>query len=64
MAYLGISWRRLQWKERPELSEGVYTYPEQRHVIVFWEYEEGIEILLVLHERMELVRHLGGDEQK
>jgi hypothetical protein len=42
----------------------VYTYPEQRHVIVFWEYEEGIEILLVLHERMELVRHLGGDEQK
>ena len=51
------------WHERPELHEGVYTYPDQRHVIVFWEYEGGIEILRILHERMELVRHLGDDEQ-
>jgi toxin ParE1/3/4 len=51
------------WCERPELREGVYTYPEQSHVIVFWEYEDGIEILRVLHERMDLVRHVGDDEQ-
>ena len=52
------------WNERPELSEGVYTCHEQRHVIVFREYEVGIEILRVLHERMDPVRHVGDDEQK
>jgi toxin ParE1/3/4 len=52
------------WKERPELREGVYSCHEQSHVIVFREYEEGIEILRVLHERMDRVRHVGDDEQK
>ena len=51
------------WRKRPELREGVFTYRDQSHVIVFWEYEEGIEILRVLHERMDLVRHVGDDEQ-
>jgi toxin ParE1/3/4 len=51
------------WRERPELREGVYTYTEQSHIIVFREYEEGIEILRVLHQRMDLVSHFGDDEQ-
>jgi toxin ParE1/3/4 len=52
------------WSERPELTEGVYTCHEQRHAIVFREYEDGIEILRVLHERMVLVRHVEDDEHK
>jgi toxin ParE1/3/4 len=52
------------WNERPELSEGVYTRHEQSHVIVFREYAVGIEMLRVLHERMDPVRHVGDDEQK
>ncbi len=58
-----LCWNKTLWRERPELREGVYTYPEQNHVIVFWEYEDGIEILRVLHQRMDLVSHVGDDEQ-
>jgi toxin ParE1/3/4 len=54
---------RSLWRERSELLEGVYTYPEQSHVIVFREYEEGIEILRVLHQRMDLTSHVEDSEQ-
>ena len=47
------------WRLRPDLPEAVFTYTEQSHVIVFWEYEQSIEILRVLHSRMDLKRHLG-----
>ncbi len=46
------------WRQHPQLQEGVYTCTEQHHVIVFREYREGIEILRVLHERMDPARHL------
>ena len=46
------------WRERPELQEGIYTYNEHSHIIVFLEYENGIEILRILHQRMDPVRHL------
>ena len=52
------------WNVRPELSDGVYTCHEQRHVIVLRAYEVGIEILRVLPERMDPVRHVGDDEHK
>ena len=44
---------------RPELADGADTYTEQSHVIVFWEYAGGIEILRVLHTRMDLNQRLG-----
>jgi toxin ParE1/3/4 len=46
------------WKPRPEIGEGLYSYLEQSHVIVFWEQRDGIEILRVLHGRMGVQRHL------
>lgn len=49
------------WRDRPELHEGIYSYPEQHHVIVFQEYDDGIEILRVLHKRMDLARHIRDD---
>jgi len=51
-------------RERPEIREGVYTYPEQRHVIVFWECEDGIEVLRILHERMDLLSGVNGDDSR
>ncbi len=53
---------RSLWRERPEIREGVYTYPEQRHVIVFREFDDGIEILRILHERMDLVSRVQREE--
>ena len=44
---------------RITVSDGVDTYSEQSHVIVFWEYAGGIENLRVLHARMELKQRLG-----
>lgn len=52
------------WRERPEIRQGVYTYREQSHVIVFWKCEEGIEVLRVLHERMDLVSRLQGEDPR
>ncbi len=49
------------WHARPELHEGICTYPEHSHVIVFKEYEDGIEILRILHERMDPARRLRED---
>lgn len=53
---------RSLWRERPEIQEGVYTYPEQRHVIVFRKFGDGIEILRIVHERMELAGAVAREE--
>mgnify|MGYP002641068703 CR=1 FL=1 len=45
------------WHERPELGEGLHSYPERSHVIIFRRTDRGMEILRVLHERMDLGRH-------
>ncbi len=49
------------WRARPEIHDGIYTSHEQRHVIVFREYDDGIEILRVLHERMDMTHRLKND---
>ncbi len=46
------------WKARSEIKKGLFSYPEQNHVILFWERHNEIEILRVLHGRMDLERHL------
>ena len=50
------------WRERPDIREGVHTHPEKHHVIVFRGCEGGVEILRILHERMDIVRRLKGDD--
>jgi toxin ParE1/3/4 len=49
------------WKPRRDITEGLYSHPQQSHVIYF--RAEGdppgfIEIVRVLHGRMEPARHL------
>ncbi len=46
------------WKSRPELGQGLYSYLEKSHVIVFWKWRDGIEILRVLHAKMDVERHI------
>lgn len=52
---------RMEWlsdnpqlgKERKEIAEGIYTYPQGSHLIVYRESDEGIEIARVLHRSMD-----------
>lgn len=53
---------RSLWRDRPEIFDGVYTYPEQHHVIVFRNCDVGIEILRILHRRMDLVSAVKADK--
>ncbi len=49
------------WKVRPDIAEGVHCYPEQSHVIYFRSFrshQDGLEILRVLHGRMDPGAHL------
>jgi len=49
------------WKPRPDLGKGLYSYPQQSHVIFFRAQGDPpglIEIVRVLHGRMEPTRHV------
>jgi toxin ParE1/3/4 len=49
------------WKLRQDIAEGVYSYPQQSHVIYFRTAEDApgvIEIIRVLHGRVEPAEHL------
>jgi toxin ParE1/3/4 len=49
------------WKPRPDIAEGLYSYPQQSHVIYFRAPSDPrglIEIVRVLHGRMEPARHV------
>lgn len=57
-----FSWLRINkplWRARTELGAGIYSYMHERHVIVFKEDAGCLQVLRVLHERMELDRHVG-----
>lgn len=41
------------WRSRPELGKSVYSYPEQRHVIVFRRAGSVLFISRLLHQRMD-----------
>ena len=49
------------WKPRPDLAEGLYSYPQQSHVIYFracGDAPDPIEIVRVLRRRMEPAAHI------
>ena len=49
------------WQPRPDITEGLCSYPQQSHVIYFraqGDPRDSIEILRVFHGRMEPVRHV------
>ena len=62
MARFGwLSGNAALWKPRSDLAEGLYSYPQQSHAIyfrVFADASDVIEIVRVLHGRMEPARHV------
>lgn len=45
-------------KQRDDIKEGYMCYPEGRHVIFYVIRNDSIEIVGVLHEQMDIMRHL------
>ena len=65
--YLRDLRHRLRWlaaaprrgKHRDDLMTGLLSYPQSSHVIYYRIGREEIEIVRVLHRRMDPVRHVG-----
>ncbi len=45
-------------RDRGVLMPGCHAYPVNRHVIFYRQAKAGIEIIRVLHERMDIPAHL------
>ena len=50
---------RLLWRSRDDLQPGLYGQYEGRHLILFREAKGRLQIVRVLHERMDPARHVG-----
>ncbi len=46
------------WRPRNDVHAELYDYHEGSHVIFFREYDKGIEIVRILHDRMDVIKHL------
>ena len=49
---------RALWRPRPDIKPGVFSCVEKRHVIFFSAGQGHIDILRILHERIDLSRNL------
>ena len=45
-------------KHRDELGPGLFSYPQGSHIIFYRVADNGIEVVRVLHQTMDSVRHL------
>jgi len=45
-------------KNRDEIKEGYFSYPEGRHVIFYRKVKRQIEILGILHQNMDFTQHI------
>ena len=46
------------WRERSDVQRGLYGYPQGRHIILFRERSGGMDIVRILHDRMDIRRHV------
>ena len=66
-AYLGALETRLDLlaaqpllgHERPELAEGIRSFPVESHVVYYVRATVGIVVLRILHKRQDPHRHVG-----
>ncbi len=45
-------------RSRDDLHEGLRVYPAGRHLIFYLTADRGIDVVRILHERMDIARHL------
>lgn len=56
-----IKWlalNRSRWRPRNDLHPGLYSQLEGRHLILFREARGCLQIIRILHQRMDPARHL------
>ena len=58
LRFVWLSRNRNLWRPRPDLKDGIFSCVEKSHVIFFSEHQGRIDVLRVLHQRMDLGRHL------
>lgn len=47
------------WRPRPELAPGLFCYPQESHLVFFRRSgRDLLEIVRILHRRMDVERHL------
>jgi len=67
-SYLRALQKRFAWlaerpdrgRRRPDVQEGYYSYPQGAHVIFYLVREDGIDILGVPHQRMDIMTYFSG----
>lgn len=47
-----------RWTPRDDIRSGLFSYHEGRHLIVFQATSELLTIVRVLHDRMDVIRHV------
>ena len=53
-----LSANRSLWRERNDLQPGLYSHLEGRHLIFYREAENRLQIIRVLHQRMDPERYI------
>ena len=48
-------------RKHPKLSQDIYYVVEGKHYIFYKKVEEGIEVLRLLHHRMDILSHLSDE---
>ena len=58
LRFVWLTGKAKLWRPRGDIKKGVFSCVEKSHVIFFSEGPEGIDILRVLHGRMDLAQHV------
>jgi toxin ParE1/3/4 len=56
--FVWLAVNRPLWRERSDVRPGLYSYPQGRHVILFRERSGAMDIVRILHDRMDIRRHV------
>ena len=56
--FVWLTENRKLWTPRDDIRAGLFSYREGRHLIVFQETSEVLTVVRVLHERMDVRRHV------
>lgn len=46
------------WHDRGDIRNGLFSYPEGRHIVFFEATADSLSVIRVLHQRMDVKRHV------
>ncbi|MDH5564796.1 MAG: type II toxin-antitoxin system RelE/ParE family toxin [Nitrospirota bacterium] len=46
-------------KHRPDINQGFYSFPQGSHLIFYLIHENGIDIIGILHKKMDISNYFG-----